>query len=97
MIFNVFNTVSKTMTNVLMGLEIYNENIIFPYFTSTHINVIRHDNYLVFIAYIIFTTNVCISILKLIYDFNVKFQIVPHLSLLVHEIINLLLIFFITI
>ena len=94
MIFNVYNTVSKTTTNVITGIEIYNKNFIYPYFTSTNLNVIRSDNYIFFISFIVFLTNVCLSLMKLIYHINYKFQIVAHLCALLHEVINLLLIFF---
>ena len=49
MIFNVYNTISKTTTNVIAGIEIYNKNTIYPYFTSTNFYLIRYDNYLLFI------------------------------------------------
>lgn len=95
--FNVFNTYSKTYTNVIFGLEMLNDqSFISQYFTSTNFFWFKSDDNMMLSIYIIFTTSVTLSILKLIYDINLKFQIAVHLCCLVNEIINLIIIILLT-
>jgi len=70
---------------------------IVPYFATTPIYKINADDYILFIGYIFFTAVVALSIMKLIYDMNLKFQIVVHILSFLFELINLALIVFLTI
>lgn len=94
---NVHNTYAGIKSNIILGLEMLNDkSFIKPYFTST--NLIKHndDDYLLLIGYVFFCVSVGIGMLKLIYDINVKFQVVVHISCLLYEIINLMIVIFLT-
>lgn len=95
--FNVYNTYANSHFNIITGLEMLNDNsFIVPYFTITNFFWFKSEDILILILYIIFTTSVALSVLKLIYDINLKFQIAIHITCFFHEIINLLIVVFIT-
>lgn len=94
--FNVFNTYVEESFNVIAGLEILNDNTyIMPYFTTSNFFWFKENDYLIMVAYIIFATSVALSVVKLIYDINLKFQIAIHISCLFYEIVNLMLVAFV--
>ncbi len=69
---------------------------IVPYFAATPFLVIEGNDLFLFIGYIFFSLVVVLSTLKVIYDINLKFQIVVHTLSLLHEFINIALTIFLT-
>ena len=74
LMFNVYNTYAGVNFNIIAGLEMLNDNsFLVPYFTSTNFFWFKSDDFFILIGYIVFTTIVALSLLKLIYDINLKF------------------------
>ena len=67
-----------------------------PYFASTSFFKADESDILLFIVYILFCVCVTVSILKLIYDINLKFQVAIHILSMINEIINLAIMVFLT-
>ena len=94
--FNVYNTYVGEYFNVIAGLEVLKDNsYIIPYFTTTYFFWFKDGDYLILVGYFIFTISVALSVIKLIYDINLKFQITIHISCLVYEIMNLMVVVFV--
>ncbi len=95
--FNVFHTYSRVYYNTIAGIEMLNDNRnTYPYFTTTNFYWFPSDDSIILISYISFTSSVALSVLKLIYDINLKFQVANHISSSFQEIINLMIVIFIT-
>lgn len=67
-----------------------------PYFSPTPFLVLDGNDSLLLLGYVFYIIVVIISLFKLIYDINLKFQIVVHTLTFLHELINLALMLFIT-
>lgn len=96
--YNVYAVYSKTYLHMMSGIEMLqyfsmNNHILT---TTIFFKFDENDSFL-FLIYIVFSCSVMVSILKLIYEVNLKFQVVIHIISLLHEAINLSIIIFITI
>jgi hypothetical protein len=98
LIFNIYSVYSDNYVNVVAGVEMlqyftYTHNI----FTSSIFSQFDEHDLVLFINYVVLITCSVLNILKLIYEMNLKLQIVVHLCLLMHEVINFAMIVFFTI
>lgn len=94
--FNVYNTYVGESFNVIAGLEILNDNsYLIPYFTTNNFFWFKENDHLIMIGYILFAVSVALSVVKLTYDINLKFQIAIHVSNLFYEIVNLMVVVFV--
>lgn len=94
--FNVYNTYVGESFNIIVGLEILNDNsYLVPYFTTNNFFWFKEDDYLILVGYLVFAMSVALSIIKLIYDINLNFQIAKHISCLFYELVNLILVVFV--
>lgn len=94
--FNLYNTYIGEYFNIIAGAEILNDDsYLIPYFTTTSFFWFKNEDYLIMIGYLIFTISVCLSVLKLIYDINLKFQIAIHIPCLFYEIVNIMVVVFV--
>ncbi len=94
--FNVHNTYVGENFNIIAGLEILNDNtFVIPYFTANSFFWFKENDHLILIGYILFAVSVALSVVKLIYDINLKFQIAIHVSNLFYEIVNLMVVVFV--
>ena len=97
LMFNLYFPISNNYATVIAGLEIINNfSFPFPIFNSSIIKKITFDDYFFLIIYIFFIITVALNLIKLIYEINVKFILSVHLFTIGNEIMNLLLIFFIS-
>jgi len=67
-----------------------------PYFAPTPFLVIDGNDFFLFFGYILYIIVVVISFCKLIYDINLKFQIVVHTLSFLRELINLVFMLLLT-
>jgi len=94
--FNVYNTYIGESYNVIAGFEtLSNDYYLMPYFTTENFFWYKQDDHLILVGYFIFATSVALSVVKLIYDINLKFQIAIHVSCLLYEIVNLMVVIFV--
>jgi predicted transcriptional regulator len=63
-------------------------------FSSSNFSTYHDQQYFTLFMFIIYSSGVCINILKLIYEMNLKFQIAVHILSMLHETINLAVIIF---
>ena len=97
LIFNLYFPISNNYGTVIAGLEIINNfSFPFPIFNSSILRKKTFEDIFFLLVYITFIITVALSIIKLIYEINVKFILSVHLFTLLNEIINLLLIIFIS-
>ena len=66
------------------------------YFTATIFSPFADGDLFLLLTYITFAFSVILTLLKLIYEMNLKLNIVVHLLSLLHELVNIGLIVFIT-
>lgn len=94
---NVHCTYTNQNLNIIAGLEMLQDwSFISPYFASTPFVITEGNDSLLFLGYILYNIVVVISFCKLIYDINLKFQIVVHTLSFMHELINLAFMLFLT-
>lgn len=96
--YNVYSTYSNTYINILAGVEMlqyfkYTNTV----FVSTVFDRFDEADALQFVVYIMFLCCVMVSLLKLIYEMNLQFNVFTHLVTLLHEFINLAIVVLITI
>jgi len=97
LMFNLYLPISNNYATVIVGLEIINKfSFPFPIFNSSIIKKKTFEDYFFLIIYILFIITVALNLIKLIYEINVKFILSVHLFTLGNEILNLLLIIFIS-
>ena len=70
--------------------------LISHYFTATILSPFADGDLLILLTYITFAFSVILTLLKLIYEMNLKLNIVVHLLSLLHELVNIGLIVFMT-
>jgi hypothetical protein len=88
--FNVYSIYTYNYVNVIAGTEMlqffsYTNSI----FTSAEFNKFDEQNVFLLVIYGIFMGIIVLSILKLIYEMNLKVIIFVHSCQLIHELINL--------
>lgn len=98
LIFNIYSVYSDNFVNIVAGVEMlqyftYTHNI----FTSSIFSQFDENDLVLFINYIILIICSVLNLLKLIYEMNLKLQIVVHICILLHEVINFAIIVFFTI
>ena len=94
---HVYFPTYKAYGLVLVGVEMANY-FTFPYpiFASTIYKQFKVHNAYFLISYIIFCICVAFNFIKLLYEINVKFSFVAHTFNFINEVINLLLIIFVS-
>jgi len=96
-LFNLYFPQNENYATVIAGVEVINQ-FSFPYkiFNSSVLKKQDfHDIYFL-VVYILFSIAVALNIIKLFYEMNVKFIFSVHLLTFCHEVINLVLIVFIS-
>lgn len=96
-LFNVYFPISKTYNYVLAGIEMVNYfTFPHPIFSPTiYIHFNTRDAFFVAI-FIFFCISVALNAVKFIYEVNVKFMLAIHLLTFTNEVINIILIVFIS-
>ncbi len=88
--YNIYCPHSNTYANIMSGLEMieYYQSIE-PQFKVTIFMVYKDGDTILMFIFILFCISVVLSFLRLIYEMNIKLNLVVHLSALATEIINL--------
>jgi hypothetical protein len=96
-IFNLYLPYTDSYLNLILGIEMlqYFESLKFQFMTSPVI-FISPDNLVVLIIYVMFCASVFLSLIKLIYEMNLKINLAVQLMTILGDLINLGIIIFLT-
>ncbi len=97
-IINIFNPHSNTYMNIVSGIEMieYFKHINHSFLSNIFMSFDDND-LLIIMTYILFALSSVVTLLKLIYEMNLKLNLIVHICSLGHELVNIAIILLITI
>jgi hypothetical protein len=94
---NLYLPYTGTYLNVLFGIEMLQYYDMIKYqFITNHIVIAAPDDLVILLIYVLFSTSVFLSIIKLIYEMNLKMNITIQLLTLFGDLVNVAIIIFVT-
>jgi hypothetical protein len=97
MILNLYSPYTNMLINVVFGLEMLQYFDMIKYqFIVNFIIISPPGDLVLLLVYVLFSTSVFLSIIKLIYEMNLKMNIAIQLLTLFGDLVNVAIIIFIT-